>query len=136
MAQIANIVVADGATTPINHTFFPLATRPDAQYREAIASLPLVGQGVTELVNRSGPTATLQRVRVKLALPALEAVTGNNAEGYTAAPKVAYTNSAVIDLILPARGTVQQRKDLRVMLSNLLKDAQVIDLIDNLNTPY
>lgn len=136
MAQIANIAILDGATTPVTHTFYPLASRPDAVYREAIASLPLVGQGLVELVNRSQPDASLQRVRVKLALPALETAAGNNAEGYTAAPKVAYTNSVVVDFILPSRGTVQQRKDIRLMLSNLLKDAQVVDLIDNLNSPY
>lgn len=136
MAQIANIAIADGAPTPVTHTFFPLASRPDALYRESLSALPLVGQGVVSLVNRSPANAQLQRVRVKLELPALETATGNNAEGYTAAPKVAYVNSVVVDMILPARGTVQQRKDLRVMLSNLLKDAQVIDLVDNLNTPY
>lgn len=136
MAQIANIAIADGAATPVTHTFIPLASRPDALYREAISSLPLVGQGVVTLVNRSPANASLQRVRVKLELPALETASGNNAEGYTAAPKVAYVNSVVVDLILPNRGTVQQRKDLRVMLSNLLKDAQVVDLIDNLNNPY
>lgn len=136
MAQIASITINDGATTPLAHLFQPLASRPDAVYREAIASLPLAGQGVIELVNRSTAAATLQRVRVKLALPALETASGNNAEGYTAAPKVAYTNSAVLDFILPARGTVQQRKDLRVMFSNLLLNAQVVDLVDNLNTPY
>lgn len=136
MAQIANIAIADGASSPVTHTFFPLASKPDALYRESLSALPLVGQGIVSLVNRSPANAQLQRVRIKLELPALETATGNNAEGYTAAPKVAYTNSVVVDMILPARGTVQQRKDLRVMLSNLLKDAQVIDLVDNLNTPY
>lgn len=136
MAQIANIVVADGASTPVNHTFAPVSSAPVAVYRESQATLPIVGQGRVELSNRSGANASLQRVKISLALPALETISGENAAGYTAAPKVAYTNVAVIDMMLPARGTVQQRKDLRLMLSNLLKDAQVVDLIDNLNVPY
>lgn len=135
MAQVANIVIADGATTPVNHTFYPVSTDP-ARYREALSSLPLVGQGIVEIVNKGGSDAALQRVRMKIALPALEQATGQNADGYTAAPKVAYTNTVMVEFLLPARGTVQQRKDLRVMLSNLLKDAQVIDTVDNLNIPY
>lgn len=136
MAQIANIVVADGASTPVNHTFSPVASSPVAIYRENLATLPVIGQGRVELSNKSGANASLQRVKISLALPALETISGENAAGYTAAPKVAYTNVVVIDMMLPARGTVQQRKDLRLMLSNLLKDAQVVDLVDNLNIPY
>lgn len=136
MAQIANIVVADGASTPVNHTFAPVASSPVAIYRENISTLPVIGQGRVELSNKSGANASLQRVKISLALPALETISGENAAGYTAAPKVAYTNVVIIEMMLPARGTVQQRKDLRLMLSNLLKDAQVIDLVDNLNIPY
>lgn len=136
MAQIANIAVLDGKTTPATHTFYPIAARPDASYREAVASLALVGQGIVTIRNQSAANAALQRVRIGLALPALETISGENAAGYTAAPKVAYTNTAMIELIMPARGTVDQRKDLRVMLSNLLLNAQVVDAIDNLNNPY
>lgn len=136
MSQIAVISVADGQATPVTHTFNPVSSSPVAFYRESQAGLALVGQGACELSNRSGSNAALQRVRVKLALPALETVTGQNSAGYTAAPKVAYENTVMVDFILPIRGTAAQRKDLRVMLSNLLKDAQVIDLVDNLNIPY
>lgn len=136
MAQIAPIVIADGAATPVNHTFNPVATSPEAVYRESLAGIALVGQGLVSMVNKSGSNAALQRIRIKLALPALETATGQNAAGYTAAPKVAYENLVVVDFVLPTRGTAAQRKDLRVLLSNLLKDAQVIDIVENLNVPY
>lgn len=137
MSQIAPIAVADATSpTPVTHTFNPVSSGPVALYRESLTAIPLVGQGIMELVNRSGSDAALQRVRVKMMLPALEQVTGQNAAGYTAAPKVAYTNSVIIDFLLPNRGTVQQRKDLRTMLKNSLDNAQVVDMIDNLNVPY
>ena len=135
MAQIANIVVKDGAATPLDHTFIPIATAPKAMYREGISNLPLVGQGQV-MIGSAVPGAVLQRVKMTLALPALETVTGQNADGYTAAPRVAYTNTVQVEFILPSRGTAQQRKDLRVMLSNLLMNGQVIDSVDNLNAPY
>lgn len=135
MAQIADIVISDGAATPVSHSFKPVATSPKAIYREGISNLPLVGQGQA-MISGGVPGAALQRVKMTLALPALETATGANSDGYTAAPKVAYTNTVQVEFLLPSRGTPQQRKDLRVMLSNLLKDAQVIDSVDNLNLPY
>jgi len=135
MAQIANIVVKDGAATPLDHTFIPTATAPKAMYREGISNLPLVGQGQV-MIGSAVPGAALQRVKMTLALPALETVTGQNADGYTAAPRVAYTNTVQVEFLLPSRGTAQQRKDLRVMLSNLLMNGQVVDAVDNLNAPY
>lgn len=136
MSAIANIVIQDGKATPATHTFYPIMSGQESSWRENQASLPLVGQGtvveVLKLDNRNG----LNRVRLVLELPALETATGANSTGYTAAPKVAYSNRATVEMVLPSRGTSDQRKDLRVLLSNLLKDAVVIDTIDNLNTPF
>lgn len=136
MSAIANIAIQDGQATPVTHTFYPVQSDPVAIYRENQASLPIVGQGLVNVTFRSKVQDSLQKVRVTLDLPALETATGANSSGYTAAPRVAYTNRAIIDLILPARGTAAQRKDLRVLLSNLLLNAQVIDAIENLNRPY
>lgn len=136
MSQIAPISVADGKATPVVHVFNPVTSASEAMYRESISSLPLIGQGTLVTNLKSQPSAAMQRIRIKLSLPALETASGQNAAGYTAAPKVAYSNDVFIDFVLNSRGTVDQRKDLRVMLSNLLKDAQIVDLIDNLNAQY
>ena len=136
MSQIANISIADGKSTPVVHVFGPVTSAPEAMYREALVGLPLLGQAVVSSALKSAANAPMQRVRVKLSLPALETATGQNASGYTAAPKVAYSNDVIVDFLLPSRGTPDQRKDLRVMLSNLMKDPQIIDLIDNLSPQY
>lgn len=137
MAAIANIVINDGQATPVAHTFYPQASDPDAVYRESLSGIALIGNGTMKAtVKLSSAAEGLNRVRLVLALPALETVTAQNSAGYTAAPKVAYTNTASMDFILPNRGTTAQRKDLRVLCSNLLLNAQVIDIIENLNRPY
>lgn len=136
MSAIANIAILDGQGTPATHTFYPVQSDPQAHYRENIASLALIGQGVIAITVLSKASDPLQKVRVMLELPALETVTAQNSAGYTAAPKVAYSNKITMDLFLPARGTAAQRKDLRVLASNLLLNAQVIDAIENLNRPY
>lgn len=136
MSAIANIAIADGQATPVTHTFYPITSGQDSKFRENQASLPLIGQGMIDQVLKLDTRRGLNRVRIVLELPALETATAANSAGYTAAPKVAYSNRATVELVLPSRGTAAQRKDLRVLLSNLLLNATVIDTIENLNMPY
>lgn len=137
MSAIANIVINDGAATPVAHTFYPQQSDPDALYRENLSGIALIGNGVIKAsVKPSKTTEGMNRVQLSLQLPALETATAQNSEGYTAAPKVAYVTTVNVDFILPNRSTAQQRKDCRVLLSNLLANSQVIDAIENLTRPY
>jgi hypothetical protein len=78
----------------------------------------------------------VNRAKVTLRVPVLETPAGGTASGYVAPPKVAFFMQATVEILLPNRSTAVQRKDLRVMLSNLLKDAQVVSLVDTLEKPY
>lgn len=133
MSQIANIAIPDGQGTPVTHTFYPLRSGDKSTWRENQAGLALIGQGTVDMMVKQGP---LSKIRMVLELPALETATGANASGYTAAPKVAYSNKVIIEMFLPSRGTAAQRKDLRVLASNLLLNATILDTIENLNVPY
>ena len=135
MSAIGQISINDGASTPVTHVFHPISTFPPL-YRENQSGLALVGQGVIQVQTTGDSGSGLNKVRVVLALPALETVSAQNAQGYTAAPKVAYTNKVDATFILPNRGTAQQRKDLRVLMMNALANAQIVDSIDNLAPPY
>ncbi len=137
MSAIAAIVINDGQATPVAHTFNPIVSGPDQLYRESQSGLALVGQGRVTMSEKLIPNGDgVNRVTLRLELPALETVTAQNAQGYTAAPKVAYTNTVIVQFLLPGRGTAAQRKDLRVLTANLLANAQVVDLVENLATPY
>lgn len=136
MSAIANIAIQDGQATPATHTFYPVVSGNDSVWRENQSALPLIGQGTVQQTLKLDSKTGLNRVRLVLDVPALETATAANSQGYTAAPKVAYSNRVTVEFILPSRGTAAQRKDLRVMLSNLIKDATVVDTIDNLNMPY
>ena len=136
MSAIANIAIQDGQATPVTHTFIPIKSGVEAQWRENRADLPLVGQPTISSVLKLNSRNGLNRVRLVLNLPALEAVAAANSQGYVAAPKVAYSNRVTIEMVLPSRGTASQRKDLRVLTRNLLADPAIVDMIDNLSTPY
>lgn len=135
MSAIAAITIADGKATPENHTFNPIESGVASMYRTGVSTLPLIGQEVIRVTQKK-VNPQVQSVVVALDLPALETATGENSEGYTAAPKVAYVNRCTLTFMLPVRGTAAQRTDLRTLVKNLLANAQVVDAIDNLTPSY
>lgn len=123
MSQIANIIVFDGAATPVSHTLVAVSVTRDkgkivAEWREALASVPANAQiriTLTLEKLRSGVFRTEQRVVV----PVMETVSGQNAAGYTAAPKVAYENTVVTTGFFHERSDVAGRRLVRQLATNL-----------------
>lgn len=136
MSAIAPITINDGAATPLAHTYNPVSSAPIALFRDTVASLPLVGQCTIAVSEKLDSGSGLNKVRVVLNVPVVETIGTVGANGYVAGPKVAFSVKANVDFILPSRSTMQNRKDLRVMLTNLLANAQIVDTIDNLAPPY
>lgn len=125
MALISNIVLADGV--PANHTFSPVEI--DAQriatFREA--GTTLIGRPEITLQLRANGANSVNRVKGVIRLPVLATpVAGVN-------PAVAYTLTGSFDLSLPLFSTVAERKNIRVLVANLLANALVIDMSDNGN---
>lgn len=127
MAQQANIVVFDGAATPVSHTLLPVdnkvlqdGTRV-AIWRENLATLPTEAQVRAELKQRqlaSGVTET----RFRVVFPVMESIGGQNAAGYTAAPKVAYEDSDEYVKYAHKRSTPTSRKVSKQTLMNIMNN--------------
>lgn len=149
MSQIANIIVYDGTATPVQHTLTPVSVTREkgkviAEWRETSSTVPLNAQiRVSMTIERlkSGVYKTEQRV----AVPVMEATSGPNAAGYTAAPKVAYEDTVVTTGWFHERSTVSGRRRVRQLATNLQNDtsASVVastsgffpELIDTLVAP-
>lgn len=149
MAAIADITVFDGAATPVSHTLKAVSVtrtgdRVVALWREALASVPVEAQvwATAELVNlKNGVTSEVFTVGV----PVMETVTNQNAAGYTAAPKVAYTDKMVFTAFSSKRSTVTSRRLARQILVNVSNNVSTSvaaatsgplpDLVDNLFAP-
>lgn len=76
MSQIANITVFDGADTPVSHTLIPVSvTRTggvvEAQWREALASVPIAGQ-VRASMRLEQLRSGVYRTEVKVVVPVME----------------------------------------------------------------
>lgn len=136
MAAIAPITIDDGQATPVAHTYNPISSDP-AHFREnGDSSVPAVGEPEVWLsLKRSTQGSAINRAKITLRIPSLE-VPGTAASGYEAAPAVAYFQQASVEFLLPERTTGDQRKNLRVLLTNLLSNAQITALVDSLETSY
>lgn len=132
MSAIANIAIADGAATPVTHTFVPVQTNPNPVWNDTDAAKPyLASQYRVSIVRKaSDSTKGLTRVRITLVLPTM----GTGVA--LPASEVDYSHQAVIEFTMPNRGLKQERKDIRTLIKNLLADAQVIDVIDELHAAY
>jgi hypothetical protein len=137
MSAIANLVINDGAATPVAHTLNPVTSGVNTFWRDSVATVPIVGQVGLRIISKSDSGSGLNKVKIIVDVPALEVITGTSTQsGYQAPPKVAFNNKVVLDFILPSRGTLQNRKDLLALLTNALANAQVSDSITLLTPPY
>ena len=126
MANIANIVVFDGANPPVAHTLVPVDVSRDpktggivAVWREQIPNLPMYAQ-VTAIARLSKSRRSgVWNVDFRVEVPVMESVSGQNSSGYTAAPKVAYTDTTGIYGHYNERGTIAGRRLSRQMAVNI-----------------
>lgn len=124
MSNIVAITAFDGASTPVSHNFQPeTVSRPDplttlATYKEWLAGVPDYAQGRVSIKKqkmKNGITRTATRVEI----PVMEPIAGQNASGYTAAPKVAFVDTVEIVGYHHERSTTSGRKLVRQLALNI-----------------
>lgn len=131
MSVMAALTVADGAATPVNHTFNPETDSPPTWVDSDVAKVYKHLQYTLSISRKKAQSANgVNRVKVSLTLPV-------GGDGVTIpASEVARFGSVTAEFLLPAKGSKQERKDLRVLFANALANAQVIDVIDELNSAW
>jgi len=124
MSQQTNITVFDGAATPVSHTLYPVdnkvlqdGTRL-AIWRENVASLPVEAQVRLEIYQRNLKSGAVE-TRSVVIVPVMESVSGQNAQGYTAAPRVAYEDRCTYVQIAAKRSTTTSRRLAKQILINV-----------------
>lgn len=129
MATRANIVIADGAATPLSHTFVPLG-KPNGNeydfYVERVSGKPEFQSEIR--VKTQQPSRQGQPYKVFITMIQPKTVTVNSVETLDRQSRIDLT------VTVSGRSVTQDRKDLRVLLTNLLSNAQIIGVIDNLET--
>lgn len=140
-----NIVLADALGTPVNHTFVPLGYDKNGVFwfEDQSQASPIGFWRISmELkrppVGQQGENSSQRNFRVKASLhePILETVSNNTVSGIAPAPTIAYVSRSFVEYVLPERASLQNRKDLRKMTTNLGIEAQFIALTETLIMPF
>lgn len=123
MSAISNITVFDGAATPVSHTLLPVdVTREKgkvtANWRESLTGIPVYAQ-VRTTMSLEKLKSGVYKVESRVVVPVMESVSGQNAAGYTAAPKVAYENTVVTTGWFHERSDAVGRRLARQLAVNL-----------------
>lgn len=127
MSSQANITVFDGAATPVSHLFIASGDKVlqdgtrYALWREYNASLPTEACNTIEAYMRTLKSGALETT-VVVKTPVLESVAGQNAQGYTASPKVAFVETDKYVKISHARSTGTIRTLNSQIMRNLMSN--------------
>lgn len=142
MGAISNIVIDDAAATPVAHTFKPslqglIGRDSVAEFedREVNDGISVGFYKVHMTMSRPLPQRKSYRVNLKLSTPVLENVTNSTVTGIAPAPTIAYIPLFQLDAVIPERSTLQSRKNIRKMFSELLEEPQVIAALEGLDFP-
>lgn len=136
MGNLANIVLNDGQATPVAHTFEPAGKTDKGVFifKDKILGIAIAYPTLSVFLRPPTLSSPLYKWMGKVTVPALEAASGANINGFTPASLVAYTNSVTVDMILHQRSTNAERKNIFAfgfnMLGNALIKSMPVDYVD------
>jgi len=137
MPAIGNIVINDGAATPVAHTFAPVAVNGDlASYADRSGGISVGYPTITASLAAPSKTSRLYKARIKVVMPVLETISNSTMSGIAPAPTKAYDITADMTFLMPERSTLQDRKNILAFAKNLLANAVVTALVENNETVY
>lgn len=141
MASIANIVINDGAGTPVAHTFTPAKAEADFALLEDRAAGIYIGYNklTFSLSRPKGPAQAATRnlkLSIKIETPKMEVVSNGTVSGIAPAPTVSYRPVVELTSTFPERCSLQDRKDLQAFIKNALSNAFVTNAFENYELPY
>lgn len=133
MPQNGPITVKDGAATPTDHVFAPTAINSDniAIFKERVGASAVGYPTITWSVRTPGKGSTNYKVTGKLTVPKVVTSTGSDGKTVTS---IDYTNLANIEFVVSEKSSKQERKDLRVLASNLLVNSAIVATVDDLES--
>jgi hypothetical protein len=136
MSAASDIVIDDGATTPVAHTFNPTRVKDDVVSFHDKDSGVILGYPQVTLGNRLPNKANGNyKATVKVRIPVLETA-ATSATGFTPGPTLAYFLAFSGEFIIPERATEAERDDLLAFAGNLIAHATVDNLVTQMDIPY
>lgn len=127
------LIINDGAATPVAHTYLP--TKIDANnvatFQERTSGVPVGYPTLTWSVRAPLPSSPSYKLVGKLTQPKVITTVDTTGKSVTS---VDYTNFITVESVVSNRSTLQERKDLRVLMANALLNAVLSGSADNLES--
>lgn len=129
MPAITTIAIADGKATPITHTFSPQTTTgTKAEWNNRSAVIPKGYENLQATVVWASQPSSAHRAILKMVLPTVEVVNAVNT--------VTRISGCELTFNFSQNSTAAERKDLRVLARNLLADASVVAMLENIEPAF
>jgi hypothetical protein len=123
LSAMANLLVKDDATSPVEITFIPVTDTPMPFYRASMAGVPFEGQPRCTLTSEKLKNGSYKWT-VKVEVPVMETLgASGTSAGYVAPPKVAYVNTTILSMFVDARSTVADRANLLKLAIGIIQGA-------------
>lgn len=142
MAARSNIVINDGQTTPVSHTFSPCSGDGNVagvsmiRYEDRSGGISVGFPTVVFATRKPAGKLRNHKLAITVSRPVLENVSNSTVSGIAPAPTVAYDVVFRGEFILPERSTMDARKDLLAYVKNLLANAATTSAVQDLESPW
>lgn len=133
MTTFANIVINDGAGTPVAHTFAPVRidSKGVAWHSDRSGGIALGYPTISFSVKEPTKASRNYRAFAKIVTPVLEVTSPSTATGIQPAPTLAYNLTANLEFIMHERSSLQERKNLNAFAKNFLNLALWTSAVEN-----
>jgi hypothetical protein len=126
---LSNIVIADGATTPVNHTYVPqngqIGNTPATWFEKIVSFSSLAWRRVTSLVQLSAKPTGDHKCSMQIHVPFVRTVDGSEVlDG---------TISSYVTMVIPANlATDVNLKDIKALTANLMDQTVAAEVFSQL----
>lgn len=133
MPQLANLVLTDRATTPVNHTFTPEDIRDGVASVVETTGVPIGSNRVSLALRRTADNGRY-RGEIRYTFPIVQTETING----VSTPRVVRTAYATLQLTFDPSSTEQERKDAVGMVASSLDASKTLvnDMLTKLQGIY
>lgn len=129
MPAIAALTIADGAATPVNHTFSPVTTDGSlAKWADRSPSVAAGFRTITEEVLEPSGQRTAYKITLGFYFPVLASVNGVDT--------VVRFNSGSVVMNMAPDSTLQERDDTLTYMINTISHASIRSSVENLEPFY
>lgn len=138
MTAIATLTLADGVATPVNHTFSPVNIDQAgvSKWADRSGGIALGFPVVSFSIRPPLKGSRVYKLMAKVVCPVLEVTSPSTATGIQPAPTKAYDLTASVEMTLPERSTLAQRKDLLAFVKNYLANAVITSAVESFESVY